>query len=218
MTVNKNKEITDKDDPAYYDWIPAVLRSTAGFNSCMTVAVTSIIFIMTIYHGVIENEKGWFNSVQMVLMLCGPVIIAWNFSNAKSILSTVLTIDDSETIEQTKKEIKIPQTAGVVTDNDIAIERELFGLSTVLMRAVAGCISVHVICFVSIVFTITIRQAAIDGKALPGDIEVLLAVIGPVITSWSFVRAANTLAVLMSSGSSLINLREKLADIIRPNK
>ena len=124
MTVNKNKEITDKDDPAYYDWIPAVLRSTAGFNSCMTVGVTSIIFIMTIYHGVIENEKGWFNSVQMVLMLCGPVIIAWNFSNAKSILSTVLTIDETETIEQTKKEIKIPQTAGVVTDNDIAIERE----------------------------------------------------------------------------------------------
>ena len=106
----------------------------------------------------------------------------------------------------------------MVTDNDIAIERELFGLSTVLMRAIAGCISVHVICFVSIVFTITIRQAAIDGKALPTDIEVLLAVIGPVITSWSFVRAANTLAVLMSSGNRLINLREKLADIIRPSK
>ena len=218
MTVNKNKEITDKDDPAYYDWIPAVLRSTAGFNSCMTVAVTSIIFIMTIYHGVIENEMGWFNSVQMVLMLCGPVIIAWNFSNAKSILSTVLTIDETETIEQTKKEIKIPQTAGVVTDNDIAIERELFGLSTVLMRAIAGCISVHAICFVSIVFTITIRQAVIEGKTLPSDIEVLISVLPPIITSWSFMRVSNTLAVIIAGGGKFAQFREKLAEAIKPNK
>ena len=219
MTVNKNKEITDKDDPAYYDWIPVVLRSTAGFNSCMTVGVTSIIFIMTIYHGVIENEKGWFNSVQMVLMLCGPALLGWHFVNAKSILATVLSVDKEQHETNTSpKPLKIPGGTTLVTDKDIAIERELFGLSTVLMRAIAGCISVHAICFVSIVFTITIRQAVIEGKTLPSDIEVLISVLPPIITSWSFMRVSNTLAVIIAGGGKFAQFREKLAEVIKPNK
>lgn len=211
--INQNNE---------YDWIPGVLRTASGFNSCITVGLTSLIFVMTIYHSVVETGKDWFDGTQIALMLCGPIVIAWNFTNAKSILATVLSVDDSELKEQEQteavpiQEVKIPQGAALITDQDVSLERELFGLSTVMLRAIAGCIAVHVICFVSIIFTLTIRDASITGKTLPGNVEILLAVVGPVITSWTFVRAVNTLSVLMQSKSRLIDFREKLAELIRP--
>lgn len=221
MTVTSNKELINKDDPAYYDWIPAVLRSTAGFNSCITVAVTSLIFAMTIWHSVSGNQ-GWFSPTQIALMLSAPALLAWHFVNAKSILATVLSVDEQEieNHEETppKKPLKIPGGTPLVTDTDIAVEREIFGLSTVLMRAVAGCIAVHVICLVSIIFTLTIREAVMSGKVLPGDMEVLIAVLPPMITSWSFMRVANTLAVIISGGNKLEQFREKLANVIKPSK
>ena len=220
MTVNKNKEITDKNDPAYYDWIPAVLRSTAGFNSCITVGVTSLIFVMTIWHSVSSNQ-GWFSPTQIAMMLSAPALLSWHFVNARSILATVLSVDQEELKDQEelpKKPLKIPGGAPLVTDTDIAVEREIFGLSTVIMRAVAGCISVHVICLVSIIFTLTIREAVMNGKVLPGDMEVLIAVLPPMITSWSFMRVANTLGVIISGGNKLEQFREKLANIIKPSK
>lgn len=221
MTVNNNKEITDKNDPAYYDWIPAVLRSTAGFNSCITVGVTSLIFVMTIWHSVSANQ-GWFSATQIALMLSAPALLSWHFVNARSILATVLSVDESNVEkheeELPKKPLKIPGGTPLVTDTDIAVEREIFGLSTVLMRAVAGCISVHVICLVSIIFTLTIREAVMSGKVLPGDMEVLIAVLPPMITSWSFMRVANTLGVIVSGGNKLEQFREKLANVIKPSK
>ena len=220
MTVNKNKEITDKGDPAYYDWIPAVLRSTAGFNSCVTVGVTSLIFVMTIWHSVSSNQ-GWFSPTQIAMMLSAPALLSWHFVNARSILATVLSVDQEELKDQEelpKKPLKIPGGTPLVTDTDIAVEREIFGLSTVIMRAVAGCISVHVICLVSIIFTLTIREAVMNGKTLPGDMEVLIAVLPPMITSWSFMRVANTLGVIISGGNKLEQFREKLANIIKPSK
>lgn len=220
MTVNKNKEITDKDDPAYYDWIPAVLRSTAGFNSCITVGVTSLIFVMTIWHSVSSNQ-GWFSPTQIAMMLSAPALLSWHFVNARSILATVLSVDQEELKDQEelpKKPLKIPGGTPLVTDTDIAVEREIFGLSTVIMRAVAGCVSVHVICLVSIIFTLTIREAVMNGKVLPGDMEVLIAVLPPMITSWSFMRVANTLGVIISGGNKLEQFREKLANIIKPSK
>ena len=220
MTVNKNKEITDKDDPAYYDWIPAVLRSTAGFNSCITVGVTSLIFVMTIWHSVSSNQ-GWFSPTQIAMMLSAPALLSWHFVNARSILATVLSVDQEELKDQEelpKKPLKIPGGTPLVTDTDIAVEREIFGLSTVIMRAVAGCISVHVICLVSIIFTLTIREAVMNGKVLPGDMEVLIAVLPPMITSWSFMRVSNTLGVIISGGNKLEQFREKLANIIKPSK
>ncbi|UOX39579.1 hypothetical protein [Aeromonas phage ZPAH34] len=210
-----------------YDWIPMILKSTSGFNSCLTVAITTLIFVVTMHDAIMYTKIGWFTPTQIFLMTCGVVIMAWHFVNANTMLSSVLRVEQEPEVEEvvedettracddlkcTTKHIK--QHSKIITEEDVAIERRLFGLSTVLMRAVAGCVSVHVICFGSLIFTWSIREAILLDKLMPGDIEIFLAVIGPIITSWHFVRAANTLNVLVKSGGIIIKLRTWLAEAL----
>lgn len=213
-----------------YDWIPMILKSTSGFNSCLTVAITSIIFVITIHDGIMYTQIGWFSASQIFLMTCGVMIMAWHFVNANVTLSSVLKTEVEEQQEEIPQSVENDRVCdnlkcthkahktrvGGLAEEDIALERNLLGLSTVLMRAVAGCVSVHVICFGSLIFTWSIREAILIGKTMPGDMQIFLAVIGPIITSWNFVKAANTINVLMSSGGAILKLRSKLAEFISP--
>lgn len=199
-----------------YDWVPAVLRNVSGFNACITVVVTSLIFVMTIHTAVTATPIGWFNSAEIAIMMAGPVIIAWNFVNVNSTLESVIksTDDNQETPTEHLTRKLFPK--GYITEADSATEREIFGLSTMMMRAFVGFTSAHAICFGSLVYTWTIRQAVLGGKALPGEFEILLAVIGPIVTSWHFVRAANTINILISGGAAFMNLRQWLSEFIAP--
>lgn len=222
--------------PDRFDWIPMMLRTVSGFNSCVTVAVTSVIFMVTIRDAVLSSEIGWFNGWTIAMMAAGPVVITWHFTNAKGMIEKVLrtpipTVEDSEVTEVkiaqnslsaveemtcTSDCHRIPSGANIITERDIGIERELFGLSTIILRALAGFISCHTICLGSIIYTFTIRSAVVTGGTMPGNIEVLVAIIGPIITSWSFMRAANTISVLISGTTALVKMRERLAAIISP--
>lgn len=215
-----------------------VLRTVSGFNSCITVAVTSVIFMVTIRDSVLTSTIGWFNPTTIALMAMGPVVITWHFTNAKGLIEKVLKTppledqEDLKDIEEAKKEHnsilnmerqtcghdehQLPQTANIITERDVRIERELFGLSTVMLRALAGFISSHAICLGSIIYTVTIRSAIITGKDMPGDMEVFLAIIGPIVTSWSFMRAANTISLLVSGSTAMLNIRKRLAEVISP--
>lgn len=213
------------------------LRTVSGFNSCITVALTSLIFMVTIRDAVLASEIGWFNASTIALMAMGPVVITWHFTNAKGMIEKVLktpptedeivadakvgrdTLASVEAMTSTEcDDHRLPPGTSIITERDIGIERELFGLSTVMMRAIAGFISSHAICMGSIIYTITIRSAVITGKSMPGDLEVFLAIIGPIITSWSFMRAANTISILISGSGAIIKARQRLAEIINPSK
>lgn len=219
-----SKQIEELIKPDRWDWIPMVLRSVAGFNSCITVAITSVIFMVTIRDAVLSSTIGWFNGSTIALMILGPVVITWHFTNAKGMIEKVLKTEHQEDVEEEVQEHKckptgeltVPQNSGIITESDVSIERQLFGLSTVMMRAVAGFFSAHCICLGSLIYTMTIRSAVLANGKMPGDVEVFLAIVGPIVTSWSFMRAANTISALMSSSSALLKIRQRVAEIIAP--
>lgn len=218
----QNEEMKEIIKPDRWDWIPMVLRNVAGFDSCITVAVTSVIFMVTIRDAVLSSTIGWFDGSTIALMILGPVVITWHFTNARGMIEKVLKTEHQEE-EDFKEhhctpsgEVKVPQNSSIVNESDVAIERQIFGLSTVMMRAVAGCFAAHCICLGSLIYTMTIRSVVLANGKMPDDTAVFLAIVGPIVTSWSFMRAANTISVLMSSSSALLKIRQKLAEIIAP--
>lgn len=203
---------TLKSDTFRFDRWPVVLKGLAGFLSCLTVSTTSAIFIYSIHLSITSNVATWPGLLTALIMLAGPVIIAWNFVNAKGIITTILPKEG----EVGEREIPVPKTIPIMTPEDVAFERELMGHTSVFLRAIAGFISTNVICYCSLLFTWTIHQAMITGKPLPTDGELLLVVIGPVVTSWNFVRAGATISSVVQGAGNLHRFREKLATIIHP--
>lgn len=210
------KTITPGEDVHPWDRIPIILKALSGFNSCVTVSVTSAIFIWSIHISVTSGIGGWPGIASAVLMMIGPIIIAWNFVNAKSIITTILVQnpDDSADTEGVPRQVVVPAATAIVTENDIAVERELVGPTTVILRAIAGAFSTHVICFCSLLFTWTIHDSMIAGKALPSNSELFMVVVGPIVTSWNFVRASATLSTVMQGTSAITKWRNKLAGML----
>lgn len=206
----------DTGTPHPWDRIPVILRAVAGFNSCITVSTTSAIFVYSIYLGMTSFRAHYPGVITTSLMLIGPIIMAWSFNNAKSIITTILTQDQDHVVEE--KQVVIPPTSPIVTPHDVAIEREIVGPTTVLLRAIAGFISTHVICFCSLLFTWTIHMTYITGHPLPPNSELFMVVVGPIVTSWNFVRASATLSTVIQGASQLDKWRNKIASVISTNK
>lgn len=198
-----------------WDRIPIALKSISGFNSCITVAVMSVVFIISVNTALERNTSDWPTIGQMLLMMMGPIVIAWHFVNAKSIISTILTPDGTEG-PSIEKKLVIPTNTGILTENDVAIERELVGPVTVILRAIAGFVATHSICFCSLFFTWTVHTALITGKEMPSNIKLFLIVIGPIVTSWNFVRASSTISAVLSGATAFKNFRSRMAGIIDP--
>lgn len=203
-----------------WDKVPLYLRAISGFNSCVTVATVSAIFIWSINEAAIAGVQSWMTvtELQMFIMMMGPIIMAWNFVNAKSIITTILTPEGTNGETSEVKRVVVPSNTAVFTEGDIAIEREMFGGPATILRAIAGFISTHVICFCSLLFTWTIHDAMIAGFPLPSTIKLLLVVIGPIITSWNFVKASNTLSAVMAGTSALEKFRTRAANILMPKQ
>lgn len=201
-----------------YDRAALFLRNISGFSSCMTVCVISMIFVWSVHIGVSEYHRGYPGLFAMTIMIIGPIIMAWNFNNAKSIISTILiSVDgDQSDVEQTK--VAIPKAAPIITEEDIAIERGVVGRLGIALRYFAGCVSTHVICACSLLFTWTIHLAYANGGVLPSNSELFMVVIGPIVTSWNFVRATATLNTVIKGASQLDRWRSKLSGWIAPNK
>lgn len=200
-----------------WDRVPIILKSISGFNSCMTVSIMSVIFIWSVHITISKRIGDWPGAFTFMLMIAGPIIIALNFVNAKSIINTVLTKNGNE-IDTQNTTIDIPSATPIVTEDDIAIEREITGPITVLLRAIAGFTATHVICFCSLLFTWTIHNSMLAGHRMPGDMQLFMVVIGPVITSWNFVRANATLTAVIQGASAIDRFRDKLAGIISTNR
>lgn len=209
-----------------WDRIPVVLRALSGFNSCLTVSVMSVVFIWSVHLSVTTGKATWPEFMTGLLMIIGPIIITINFVNAKSIISTIVGVTDEvegrpvgdSTVIPTQPSVMVASATGIVSQHDIAFEREIVGPTTVLLRAIAGTVSTHVICFCSLLFTWTIHDSMIAGNPLPGDAQLFMVVIGPIITSWNFVRANATLNAVIK-GTSAINVwRDRLANMLSTQK
>ena len=200
-----------------WDRVPLILKSISGFNSCITVSVMSIIFIWSAHVSVSKSFHDWPGITTLTLMVVGPIIIALNFVNAKSIIGTILS-KTNEDGEKPATTIEIPSATAIITEEDIALERELTGPTTVILRAIAGFVAVHVICFCSLLFTWTIHNSMLAGYHLPANLQLFMVVVGPIITSWNFVRANATLNAVIQGASGLEHWRDRLAGIIATKK
>ena len=205
-----------------WDNIPIFLKAISGFNSCLTVSATSAIFIWSIHVSVSKGIATWPGIITALIMMAGPIIIAWSFVNARGIITTILPQQDESgnvvpgSAQVAPTEVKLPVPIPIVTADDVAFERELVGPVAVMLRAIAGATSTHVICFCSLLFTWTIHDSMLSGRHLPSDSELLLVVVGPVVTSWNFVRASMMLSTVMQGASGLNRYRTKLAAFIQP--
>lgn len=209
-----------------WDRIPVILRAVSGFNSCLTVSVMSVIFIWSVHISVTVNKAPWPEFVTGVLMIIGPIVITINFVNAKSIISTIVGVTDELESKQTSNDNTVPEqpsipivpAVGIISQHDIAFEREVIGPTTVLLRAIAGAVSTHVICFCSLLFTWTIHDSMLSGHNLPGDGQLFVIVVGPIITSWNFVRANATLNAVIKGTSAIDIWRNRLAGMLSTRK
>lgn len=209
------------DGPVHpWDRIPIILKAISGFNSCLTVSAMSAIFIWSIHLAVTKGTAAWPGIITWVLMSIGPIIITLNFVNARSVITTIVASANAELDrdDAEQKPVQIPMSTGLISERDIAIEREIVGPTTVLLRAIAGAISTHVICGCSLLFTWTIHDTMISGHSLPGDMQLFMVVVGPIITSWNFVRANATLSTVIQGASAFDRWRNKIATILATEK
>ena len=215
METVKKVERDERD--RLYDRVALFMRNISGFSSCLTVCMISFIFVVSIHLGVTEHGRPYPGLITMTLMIIGPIIMAWSFNNARSIISTILVATDG-TDEEIKQKVVIPKSTPIITEDDIAIERGVVGRLGVGMRYFAGCVSTHIICWCSLVFTWTIHVSYTVNNVLPSNAQLFLVVVGPIVTSWNFVRASATLSTVIQGASQLDKWRGKIAGWISPNK
>lgn len=212
------KKVDTEPRDRFYDRAALFLKNISGFSSCVTVCVISLIFVWSVHLGVSQHQRNYPGLASMTLMIIGPIIMAWSFNNAKSIISTILIHSETEGEETELTKVVVPQATAIITEQDIAIERGLTGRLGVSLRYLAGCISTHVICVCSLLFTWTIHLAYVNGGGLPSNSELFMVVVGPIVTSWNFVRASATLGAVMQGASQIDKWRDKIGGWISASK
>lgn len=183
-------------EPPKREWvvrIPIWLRGISGFLSAVTSTVITVIFSLTIYEAVLKTEIGYPSATKILIMIIGPLISSFQFINISAILAAVVSHMNTEN-DPTDSE---PPPVAVGLDAGASIEQKVYGDLTVLLRSVAGFICGLGICFASLTFTFVIHLGVIAGKGLPSDLEMAVVISGPIITSWTFMRAETTIKSLL---------------------
>lgn len=182
--------------PPKREWIvkvPIWLRAISGFLSAVTSTVITVIFSLTIYEAVLKTEIGYPSAPKILIMIIGPLISSFQFINISAILAAVVSHINTESDDDNKD----PPPVAVGLDAGASIEQRVYGDLTVLLRSVAGFICGLGICFASLTFTYVIHLGVIAGKGLPSDLEMAVVISGPIITSWTFMKAETTIKSLL---------------------
>lgn len=191
---------------AWFVRIPIWLRGISGFVSALTSTAITVIFSLTIYEAVLKTEIGYPSATKIFIMLIGPLISSFQFINVTAILAAIVThINDNE-----NRDVEEPPPIAVGLDAGATIEQKVYGNLTVLLRSIAGFICSMGICFASLTFTYVIHLGVIAGKGLPSDLEMAVVISGPIITSWTFMKAETTIKSLLKIDSFSKQIREKI--------
>lgn len=98
------------------------------------------------------------------------------------------------------------------------IERELFSKWTIILRNLAGALSILTMCIVAIVNVYTTHLSVVDGREWPSEFTLLILNIGPIICAWTWVNANKTISTIMQGTNLTDRLRNRVADIISTDK
>lgn len=180
--------------------LPITLRGVSGFISALTSSVITVIFSFTIYQAVLKSELGYPDPIKILIMVIGPLISSFQFINITSTLAAMFSgVPKQEVGENTDSNALPVETLKVhQSEPDVqSLEREMYGDVSVILRSIAGFICCSVICFASITFTYVIHLGVMAGKPFPTNLEMVVVICGPIITSWTFMKAETTIKELM---------------------
>lgn len=200
--MTETKEKTNK----WMVMTPVILRAGCGFMSAITSCIITVIFSLTIYESVLKTGFGYPNAFKILVMIGGPLVSCLQFVNVSSTLAAIFSSLNKEKVEGEAVD-PVPIEMGLKAGG--SIEQQLYGGTSVLLRAVAGFICCGAICFASLTFTYVIHLGTIAGKELPTEMEMIVVVFGPILTSWSFMKAETTIRDLLKIDGIAEMLRKR---------
>ena len=200
--------------------IPIILRAGCGFMSAITSCVITVIFSLTIYHSVLRAGLGYPNAFMILIMIGGPLISCLQFVNVSSTLAAIFSVFNSENpkpegdTEEEKATSAVPIVAIQGAATATSVEHQLYGSTSVLMRAIAGFTCCSVICFASLLFTYVIHLGVMTGHKLPTELETLVVVGGPILTSLTFMKAETTIKQLLNIDTFKELVKKKIRNYV----
>lgn len=187
---------------------PIILRGLCGFMSAMTSAVITVIFSLTIYESVLKSYLGYPEAFKTLIMIIGPLISGWQFVNINSTLSALF-----QEVNNTTGNVKVANV-GIGIGAGESIEKQIYGKANVFLRSIAGFLCCTAINFASLLFTYVIHLGVLNGKPFPDNAIMLIVISGPIITSWTFMRAETTIRDLLKIEGLTDKLRKKAIEIL----
>lgn len=87
---------------------------------------------------------------------------------------------------------KITQTVAPV-----GIEREVFGMWSVMLRNAGGILAAVTTCIIAIVNAYTTYKSVTGGNGWPSETIMFIANVGPIVVAWTFMNSSKTISTIM---------------------
>lgn len=198
---------------------PAILRALCGGLSALSSCAITVLFSLTIYQSVIVSSLGYPTWTQMLIMIIAPLISSLQFVNVAKTLAAIFgEITKTPEGQANLGNTVAAENVDISINAGTTIEQQIFGSTSVLIRAFAGLVCCIVINFASVSFAYVIHVATMAGKPLPDDLQMLVPIIGPILMSWSFMQAESTIRNVLGIEGLITSIRTKLADLLTPKQ
>jgi len=103
-----------------------------------------------------------------------------------------LTLDEQTAptgVVEPKKTARAQATGG--------IEREVFGMWSVLLRNAGGIAAAMTTCIIALVNAYTTYMSVTGGTGWPSETTMFIANIGPIVVAWTFMNSSKTISTIM---------------------
>jgi hypothetical protein len=79
----------------------------------------------------------------------------------------------------------------------VGIEREVFGMWSVLLRNAGGITAAMTTCIIALVNAYTTYMSVTGGTGWPSETTMFIANIGPIVVAWTFMNSSKTISTIM---------------------
>jgi hypothetical protein len=83
------------------------------------------------------------------------------------------------------------------TVTPVGIEREVFGMWSVMLRNAGGILAATTTCIIAIVNAYTTYMSVNSGHGWPSETTMFIANIGPIVVAWTFMNSSKTISTIM---------------------
>lgn len=79
----------------------------------------------------------------------------------------------------------------------VGIEREVFGMWSVMLRNAGGILAAVTTCIIAIVNAYTTYKSVTGGNGWPSETTMFIANVGPIVVAWTFMNSSKTISTIM---------------------